>query len=66
MDEQLTRDSDSGIKAPEGGHPGDAADQASNGHKPAPQEDLVCAVCGHPIGQDDLVCPNCGVSLAAG
>lgn len=66
MDEQSTRDNDSGSNTQEGRRPGDAADQASTGHEPAPQEDLVCAVCGHPIGQDDLICPNCGVSLAAG
>lgn len=66
MSEQSTRDNDGGGNESEGEYPGDAADQASTGNEPVPQEDLVCAVCGHPIAQDDLVCPNCGVSLAAG
>ena len=50
----------------EGKHPEYATGRAPAENAPSPQEDLTCAVCGHPIGQDDLVCPNCGVSLAAG
>ena len=66
MGEQSTRDKDSRTTSVEDAHGEDSAGQASSEHDPSPEEDLVCAVCGHPIGQDDLVCPNCGVSLAAG
>lgn len=67
MDEQPTRNNKSRHATDaEGKHPEDATGQASTEHAPSSQEDLTCAVCGHPIGQDDLVCPNCGVSLAAG
>lgn len=36
------------------------------GEDASPQEDPVCAICGHPIEPDDIVCPNCGESLVAG
>ena len=41
-------------------------EHSEHAEEPAPQEELTCAVCGHPIAQDDIVCLNCGVSLAAG
>lgn len=33
---------------------------------PGPEEQPVCAKCGHPIEPDDIECPNCGISLVAG
>lgn len=67
MDEQRTHNDDNHQAThAEGGRTPDAIDREPTEQGAPPQEDLVCAVCGHAISQDDLICPNCGVSLAAG